>query len=684
VSGKEGITGILPEPMPAIHVPLPSLSEPAPESEVMPLIKVPSVSEEPTKAITATAPLIPPKPVLAVKQAAEPCSKPASTAIDQDRAESEKLIPEKAELKPVVMNAPGLPPSNEQSEPALVSSIPGPLIIATSVAAEKPPVADETIEIEPRITIHEKTAEITIDAIDTNTATQPEPPAITQEQAHLSNEKVDARSPISDKATSSPRLTNLKDLFKGSRARIEPSKDIELGTGTEFGDTVELEPGLTSMGLGASRGTDESKLVSFASLKELDSYKYSIHALVEKYLQYKLDREIPDTSDDESLPVVIEDETFTSRENVPFSEADLSPHEAASVGKTDVTENAKDATGVDSVSEPEAPGAEIKNGTVVEPGEAQVQRAGPRTPAAPASAIQSTGKVLGNFAGSQQPLVEMLSVISMNLPYRVDIDIMAHINASIMARARSSKLMRVRGEILAQIINLETYTALVRLNRTIGTLKSSRVNTAMLRSTEQAIKEIEAYAQPVKSYRPENIIEAESTDVEKQLGQISSGRQYGMTDDELAKFLAYIKEVGDGQAMMVAGGDDAPLKAAMSKIKRVALDLYNNTQYEQAIQIYSAFVDFFPEDFEALFNLGFCYRELGNYKDSEIMFKRIIELFYDNAYAWYNLSVIYSLTTEGDKEAYCLQRAREFGYVVDITRLSRLLVTYTPKNPFDA
>ncbi|MBN2154389.1 MAG: tetratricopeptide repeat protein, partial [Candidatus Lokiarchaeota archaeon] len=103
---------------------------------------------------------------------------------------------------------------------------------------------------------------------------------------------------------------------------------------------------------------------------------------------------------------------------------------------------------------------------------------------------------------------------------------------------------------------------------------------------------------------------------------------------------------------------------------------------EQAIRVYSAYVDYFPEDFEALFNLGFCHRELGNYRESEEIFMRIIELFYDNAYAWYNLSVIYSITTEGDKEAYCLQKAREFGYAVDVNRLSRLLVTYAPKNPF--
>jgi tetratricopeptide (TPR) repeat protein len=135
--------------------------------------------------------------------------------------------------------------------------------------------------------------------------------------------------------------------------------------------------------------------------------------------------------------------------------------------------------------------------------------------------------------------------------------------------------------------------------------------------------------------------------------------------------------------MMRDEGDDAPLKAATAKIKRAALSLYNNTQYEQAAMIYSSFVEYFPEDFEALFNLGFCHRELGNYKDAEGMFKRIIELFYDNAYAWYNLSMIYSITTEGDKEAYCLQRAREFGYAVDVNRLSRLMVTYTPKNPFD-
>jgi tetratricopeptide (TPR) repeat protein len=189
---------------------------------------------------------------------------------------------------------------------------------------------------------------------------------------------------------------------------------------------------------------------------------------------------------------------------------------------------------------------------------------------------------------------------------------------------------------------------------------------------------------PVQGYRPDSFLKEEPAVVELQSAEISSGNQAGLTDGALAKFIDYIREVGEGRAVLVAGGDDAPLKAAAAKIKRVALDLYNNTQYEQAISIYSAFIGYFPEDYEALFNTGFCHRELGNYKESEVMFMRIIELFYDNAYAWYNLSMIYSITTEGDKEAYCLQRAREFGYAVDVNRLSRLMVTYAPKNPFDA
>ena len=123
---------------------------------------------------------------------------------------------------------------------------------------------------------------------------------------------------------------------------------------------------------------------------------------------------------------------------------------------------------------------------------------------------------------------------------------------------------------------------------------------------------------------------------------------------------------------------------AATKIKLMARKFYDNAQYHDAIKIYKRYLDVLPEDFEALFNLGFCYRELDKFEESANTFMKILEVYYDNAYAWYNLGIIYAIIGDGEKELYALQRARDFGYVVDFQRLSRLAASYTPKNPFGA
>jgi len=135
-------------------------------------------------------------------------------------------------------------------------------------------------------------------------------------------------------AASSPRLTNLKDLFKGSHARAEQPPEPIPDTGAVLEGTVELEPGHEPTIPDAIARPGEGELVTFASYKELESYKFSIQALVEKYLQHKLDHEIPDMGDDGSMPVIVEDETTPSEESVPFEESDLPPHEAASIDES--------------------------------------------------------------------------------------------------------------------------------------------------------------------------------------------------------------------------------------------------------------------------------------------------------------------------------------------------------------
>ncbi len=606
-------------------------------------------------------------------------SKPENASVDAPRVEHVD------ELEPAIVAAAGSASVEPAAEPALVSSIPGPSVIDTAPGEGQQLAHADTIEVEPRVTILEKAADITVEALETSAATPAEEPEKKKEPASETPTPTEKHETATEPpAASSPRLTNLKDLFKGSHARAEQPPEPIPDTGAVLEDTVELEPGHEPKIPDAIARPGKGELVTFASYKELESYKFSIQALVEKYLQHKLDHEIPDMGDDGSMPVIVEDETTPSEESVPFEESDLPPHEAASIDEVG------SAAGPTSDSTPRAEPQTASAVTAVHadavpaPSTNATPDAGHVIAAATASAAAATRGGLGNVAGSQQSLVEILSATSGHLPHRQDIDLIKFINSTVMAKARTGKLMQVRGESLAQIVDMETYATLVRINRTFERKKTSRLNTIKLPFADEAIKVLESGTQPTKGYRPDSFLKEESVDVESQFAQLASGSQQSLTDDALAKFLEQIREVGEGQALMSADGDSAPLKAATGKIKRVALDLYNNTQYEQAVQIYTTFVDYFPEDFEALFNLGFCHRELGNYKESEAMFKRIVELFYDNAYAWYNLSVIYSLTTEGDKEAYCLQRAREFGYAVDVNRLSRLMVTYTPKNPFDS
>ena len=173
-------------------------------------------------------------------------------------------------------------------------------------------------------------------------------------------------------------------------------------------------------------------------------------------------------------------------------------------------------------------------------------------------------------------------------------------------------------------------------------------------------------------------------DVESQPELVETGEPISLDEQAMVDLVLEIKELGKQAEDEADARDDPRFKEAMVKIKKIALALYESAQYEQALMIYSTLLDYFPEDLEALFNAGFCQRELGEYPESENTFKRIIELFYDNAYAWHNLALIYAITNEGDKEVYCMQKAREFGYAIDFQLLARLVIHFTPRNPFDS
>ncbi len=137
------------------------------------------------------------------------------------------------------------------------------------------------------------------------------------------------------------------------------------------------------------------------------------------------------------------------------------------------------------------------------------------------------------------------------------------------------------------------------------------------------------------------------------------------------------REQDAGHASMPAG-----CQAIVESFKQVGISLYNDGRYDDASKVFKAVREHVPEDLQVAFYIGFSYRESGSLEPAATTFKEIIEGFYDNAYAWFNLSVIYAQMGDSPSELYCLKKAQEFGYRVDIERLSRLAVTYLPNNPF--
>ncbi|MBN2153866.1 MAG: tetratricopeptide repeat protein [Candidatus Lokiarchaeota archaeon] len=117
-------------------------------------------------------------------------------------------------------------------------------------------------------------------------------------------------------------------------------------------------------------------------------------------------------------------------------------------------------------------------------------------------------------------------------------------------------------------------------------------------------------------------------------------------------------------------------------IKEAINELHRSQHYQEAIRACEKFLTHFPDDLEVLFEMGNFFLERGNIVQSETMFKRIIEMYYENAYAWHNLARIYEIRGLWQYEAFCLQQAKNFGYPVDEIRLARFLIRGVPVDPF--
>ncbi len=120
----------------------------------------------------------------------------------------------------------------------------------------------------------------------------------------------------------------------------------------------------------------------------------------------------------------------------------------------------------------------------------------------------------------------------------------------------------------------------------------------------------------------------------------------------------------------------------ISFIKEVINSLHKSQQYQPTVQACEKYLAHFPDDLEILFELGNIHLERGNLGPSEATFKKILEIYYDNAYAWYNLARVYEIRGLGQFEAFCLQKARSFGYPVEEIRLARLMIKGIPVDPF--
>ncbi|HME55286.1 MAG TPA: tetratricopeptide repeat protein [Candidatus Lokiarchaeia archaeon] len=503
----------------------------------------------------------------------------------------------------------------------------------------------EIIEVEPRVAILEKAADVTVEHGDLESSPETTitsedddfkiqevqgpiivEPSFEAETKNIEPDEVKPEVPAG-------RLINLKDLFKESKEKIMESCEAATPESEQqaiLHDTVDLEP------------FDESRLITFKTLHELDAYKCSIQALVIKYLDKKTDR---DNQAETEIPA-----------------AGVLDAEAAAIEEMEPLEYPESDNDI----------MEMRTLDAISATTASI-------------APESISKKIVNEELDQELLETLVDARDFAQHYPVDFDLKTGIEQKILEKVKPSvdNVPSPAGDVLAQIIEMQTYVENIRLNRNLLKNKQDFINNMLGNETATILAEIESTSRPSIDYSPSKTLEPDAFSGDQQLDRLDRDEQSSFTDAGLNEVLGMVQQLGENLSNETVKGDTSKMKEVLAKIKRVTHGLYENAQYEQAVTIYTQILNYFPEDFEALFNTGFCYREMGNYKDGEKIFKRIIELFYDNAYAWYNLSLIYALTNEGDKESYCLQKAREFGYVVDINRLSRLNLTYAQKNPFD-
>jgi tetratricopeptide (TPR) repeat protein len=158
-----------------------------------------------------------------------------------------------------------------------------------------------------------------------------------------------------------------------------------------------------------------------------------------------------------------------------------------------------------------------------------------------------------------------------------------------------------------------------------------------------------------------------------------------VTGDEVDKVLQRIDALPSREELHAIQGVEERFSYEITYAKQAAHDAYVSKQYENAIKICNKFLGRFPDDLEILFTLGFSYHdstEQNHLELAEVAFKLILESYYENGYAWFNLAMIYQELSEYDKELFCLKRALSFGYPADNARIELLVADYKPVDPF--
>ncbi len=114
--------------------------------------------------------------------------------------------------------------------------------------------------------------------------------------------------------------------------------------------------------------------------------------------------------------------------------------------------------------------------------------------------------------------------------------------------------------------------------------------------------------------------------------------------------------------------------------------LYEDADYTEASRVLEGLVAAEPTNLAILFFCGKALRDSGEMdmvQRSIDYYKRILQLNYENALGWYDLSLSYAILGDFQKELFCLQRAFDLGHSKqDIDRITYLQGISSAVDPF--